>query len=137
MRCAVTGTPYTVFGYDGKQVRDNIHSNDVVSAFEAFVAAPRAAAVYNLGGGRESNVSMLRGDRRVRAHLGPDAGLDAVRRGADGRSPLVDLGPVGLPARLSGVELRYDLETTLREIHDANVERWTQRTSRSRPVSTS
>src|SRR5215213_4713817 len=58
MRCAVTGQQYTVFGYGGKQVRDNIHSNDVVSAFEVFHEAPRAGAVYNLGGGRESNCSM-------------------------------------------------------------------------------
>jgi CDP-paratose 2-epimerase len=58
MRCAVTGDAYTVFGYDGKQVRDNIHSNDVVTAMEAFHRAPRAGAVYNLGGGRESNCSM-------------------------------------------------------------------------------
>ena len=59
MKCTVTGEPYTIFGYGGKQVRDNIHSHDVVRAFAAFHAAPRAAAVYNLGGGRESNVSML------------------------------------------------------------------------------
>src|SRR4051812_44774898 len=48
MRCTVTGEQYTVFGYEGKQVRDNIHSADVVQAFELFHAAPRAAAVYNL-----------------------------------------------------------------------------------------
>ncbi len=58
MKCAVSGEPYTVFGYDGKQVRDNIHCHDVVEAFLAFHAAPRVAAVYNLGGGRESNISM-------------------------------------------------------------------------------
>jgi CDP-paratose 2-epimerase len=59
MKCAVLGAPYTVFGYDGKQVRDNIHSGDVVRAFHAFHRSPRPAAVYNLGGGRESSVSML------------------------------------------------------------------------------
>ena len=59
MKCTITGEPYTVFGYGGKQVRDNIHSKDVVKAFDAFHAAPRAGAVYNLGGGRRSNVSML------------------------------------------------------------------------------
>ena len=48
-----------MFGYGGKQVRDNIHSADLVAAFEAFHRAPRAAAVYNIGGGRESNCSML------------------------------------------------------------------------------
>src|SRR3954452_6132179 len=59
MKCTVSGDPYTVFGYDGKQVRDNIHTNDVSAAMEAFHKAPKAAAVYNLGGGRESNISML------------------------------------------------------------------------------
>jgi CDP-paratose 2-epimerase len=59
MKCTVSGAPYTILGYRGKQVRDNIHARDVISAFAAFHAAPRAAAVYNLGGGRESNVSML------------------------------------------------------------------------------
>src|SRR5256714_7620798 len=58
MRCTVTGEHYTVHGYDGKQVRDNIHSADLVSAFAAFHANPHAAAVYNIGGGRDSNCSM-------------------------------------------------------------------------------
>src|SRR5205807_7862370 len=59
MRCTMTGEPYIVCGYGGKQVRDNIHSYDVVRAFAAFHAEPYPAAVYNLGGGRESNCSML------------------------------------------------------------------------------
>jgi CDP-paratose 2-epimerase len=54
MRCTVTGEPYTVLGYGGRQVRDNMHSADLVRAFEAFHRAPRAAAVYNIGGGRHS-----------------------------------------------------------------------------------
>ena len=65
MKCTVTGERYTVFGYDGKQVRDNIHSNDVVSAFEAFHRAPRVAAVYNLGGGRPNSVSLLEAIARL------------------------------------------------------------------------
>ncbi|MCG6871312.1 MAG: NAD-dependent epimerase/dehydratase family protein [Gammaproteobacteria bacterium] len=58
-RCAVTGNPYTVFGYQGKQVRDNIHSADLVQAFWAYHQAPRPAAVYNIGGSRHSNCSVL------------------------------------------------------------------------------
>lgn len=58
-KCAVVGSPYTVLGYKGKQVRDNIHSVDLVSAFWHFMQAPRIAAVYNMGGGRHSNCSML------------------------------------------------------------------------------
>jgi CDP-paratose 2-epimerase len=59
MKCTVVGRPYTVFGYGGKQVRDNLHASDVVRAFAAFHSSPRIAATYNLGGGRESNISML------------------------------------------------------------------------------
>ena len=59
MKCTVTGAPYTVFGYKAKQVRDNIHSADLVDAFWRFFEQPKVAAVYNIGGGREVNCSML------------------------------------------------------------------------------
>jgi CDP-paratose 2-epimerase len=59
MKCCVTGTPYKVFGYKGKQVRDNIHSFDLIQAFDAFFTAPRSGEIYNIGGGRFSNCSML------------------------------------------------------------------------------
>ncbi|HJT82552.1 MAG TPA: NAD-dependent epimerase/dehydratase family protein [Chthoniobacterales bacterium] len=59
MICTVTGRPYRVFGYKGKQVRDNIHSYDLVEAFVEYVRSPRAAEVYNIGGSRHSNCSML------------------------------------------------------------------------------
>jgi CDP-paratose 2-epimerase len=59
MICVVTGKPYRVFGYKGKQVRDNIHSFDLVEAFAEFIWAPRAGEVYNIGGSRHSNCSML------------------------------------------------------------------------------
>ncbi|HMN04321.1 MAG TPA: NAD-dependent epimerase/dehydratase family protein [Flavobacteriales bacterium] len=59
MKCAVDKRPYTIFGYKGKQVRDNIHSDDLVAMFEAFRKEPKVAAVYNAGGGRFANCSML------------------------------------------------------------------------------
>lgn len=59
MRCAVTGRPYAVLGYGGKQVRDNLHSTDVARAMLTFHRRPESGAVYNLGGGRESNCSLL------------------------------------------------------------------------------
>ena len=59
MKCAATGQPYTVHGYRGKQVRDNIHSADLIAAFDAFFSAPRSGEVYNMGGGRDSNCSMM------------------------------------------------------------------------------
>ncbi len=59
MKCIVEKRPYRIFGYKGKQVRDNIHSNDLVSAFLSFYRAPRCGEVYNIGGSRFSNCSML------------------------------------------------------------------------------
>jgi CDP-paratose 2-epimerase len=59
VKCAVTGAPYRVLGYKGKQVRDNIHSTDLVSAFWAFFRKPRSGEVYNMGGSRHANCSML------------------------------------------------------------------------------
>jgi CDP-paratose 2-epimerase len=59
VHCAVTHAPYTVLGYKGKQVRDNIHSYDLVNAFWHFVTNPRSGEVYNIGGGRHANCSVL------------------------------------------------------------------------------
>ena len=58
VKCIAEDKPYTIFGYKGKQVRDNIHSADLISAFYEFYKAPRVAEVYNMGGSRHSNVSM-------------------------------------------------------------------------------
>ena len=59
VKCALTGAPYTILGYKGKQVRDNIHSFDLVNMFWHYVQAPRPGEVYNAGGGRHSNCSIL------------------------------------------------------------------------------
>ncbi len=59
VRCAVTATPYTVFGYKAKQVRDQLHCDDVASLFLEFFRAPRCGEVYNLGGGRQNSLSIL------------------------------------------------------------------------------
>ncbi len=76
--------PYRIFGHKGKQVRDNIHSYDVCTAFLAFCEAPRTAAVYNLGGGRENSLSMLEAIARFEARFGKRLAteyVDAPRRG--------------------------------------------------------
>lgn len=66
----LTGGQYTVFGYKGKQVRDNIHSHDVVRAIEEFAANPRPGEVYNLGGGRANSISMLEAIGRIEGLAG-------------------------------------------------------------------
>jgi CDP-paratose 2-epimerase len=69
----VRETPYTIFGYKGKQVRDNIHASDVISACYHFYRRPRPGEVYNLGGSRHSNVSVLEAIKKIEAISGKRA----------------------------------------------------------------
>lgn len=69
-RCATTGREYRVIGHKGKQVRDNLHCDDLADAFIEFFAAPRAAAVYNIGGGRENSCSVREAIRLCEAMTG-------------------------------------------------------------------
>jgi CDP-paratose 2-epimerase len=125
MRCVVTGQPYTVFGYGGKQVRDNIHSADLVAAFDEFRRAPRAAAVYNIGGGRFSNCSMLEAIELCEQIAGRELEweLSEQARMGDHRWWISDLRP--FEEDYPDWRLEYDVETILREIYDRNVDHWT------------
>ena len=69
-KAAAEGRQYTIFGYKGKQVRDQIHSADVVRAFELFIEKPRPGEVYNLGGGKDNSVSILESIDRIEQLLG-------------------------------------------------------------------
>jgi CDP-paratose 2-epimerase len=124
MRCTVTGVPYTIFGYGGKQVRDNLHAADLCRAIAAIQAAPRAGAVYNLGGGRESNVSML----EAIAACERIAGLqlrwtmsDQARVG-DHRWWISDVDT--FRTDYPSWSVSHGIEDVLLEIHDSNRERW-------------
>jgi CDP-paratose 2-epimerase len=124
MRCTVTGERYTVLGYGGKQVRDNIHSKDVVAAFAAFHAAPRAAAVYNLGGGRASNCSMLEAIELCQEIAGRelDYEIAGTPRIGDHRWWISDTSD--FEADHPGWRVTVGVREVLQEIHDANAEQW-------------
>ncbi|MDP9294368.1 MAG: NAD-dependent epimerase/dehydratase family protein [Actinomycetota bacterium] len=124
MKCTVSGEPYTIFGYGGKQVRDNIHAHDVVRAFSAFHASPRRAAVYNLGGGRQSNVSMLEAIELCEQIAGKklDYTLSEQARIGDHRWWISDLDE--FKRDYPGWELTFGIEDVLYDIHDRNVEQW-------------
>ena len=80
----LSGGKYSVFGYKGKQVRDNIHSYDVVRAIEEFAANPRPGEVYNMGGGRANSISMLEAIERIEQMIGRKLDwryLDEARKG--------------------------------------------------------
>jgi CDP-paratose 2-epimerase len=125
MKCTVAGEPYTVFGYGGKQVRDNMHSADLVEAFLAFHRAPRVAAVYNIGGGRESNCSMLEAISACERIAGRPLSweLSEEARTGDHMWWISDLDE--FRGDYPEWSLAYDVEAILREIHQANVEQWT------------
>jgi len=125
MRCAVTGREYTVFGYGGKQVRDNIHSSDLARAFLAFHRAPRPGAVYNIGGGRSSSCSVLEAIELSQQIAGRELAwtLSEQARAGDHRWWISDLRP--FKADYPEWQPAYDVETILREIHEANAEQWT------------
>jgi CDP-paratose 2-epimerase len=124
VKCVATGTPYTVFGYKGKQVRDNIHSRDLIAAFDCFFREPRCGEVYNIGGSRHSNCSMLEAiaiceqiaerpltwsyseTNRTGDHIWWVSGVDKFR----GHYPQW--------------RLTYDVPQVCREIFEANAERW-------------
>ena len=125
MRCTVTGTPYTVFGYHGKQVRDNIHSADLIACFSEFFRAPRSGEVYNMGGGRFSNCSMLEAielcERIAEREL--DHKYSDTNRVGDHIWWISDLSR--FEAHYPGWRLEYSVEGILKEIYEHNVERWT------------
>lgn len=124
MKCAMTGAPYTIFGYRKKQVRDNIHSADLIQAFHQFFLKPRCGAVYNIGGGRFSNCSMLEAIDLCESITGNSlcsTYVDENRRG-DHMWWVSDLSR--FKADYPNWSLRFGVPEILRQIYELNAERW-------------
>ncbi len=124
MRCVMTETPYTIFGYKGKQVRDAIHSNDLIRAFDAFFQAPRVAEVYNIGGGRYSNCSMLEGIDAAQKIAGKELNSTYAEQNRIG-DHIWWIGDNGkFETHYPEWKQEYNIQQILQEIYDANAERW-------------
>jgi len=123
VKCVVTGRSYTIFGYKGKQVRDNIHSHDLVTAFWHFFQNPRAGEVYNMGGSRHANVSMLEAIEIAQRLAGKelDYALSDEARIGDHIWYISDVRK--FQAHYPGWEYEYDIERTLQEMVEATEER--------------
>jgi CDP-paratose 2-epimerase len=124
MKCAARDEPYTIFGYKGKQVRDNIHSADLIRAFHEFFKKPRSGEVYNIGGGRHSNCSMIEAISLCEEITGKPLlwkYVDENRRG-DHIWWISDVSH--FQEQYPDWKVRYDVPGILREIHDCNCERW-------------
>jgi CDP-paratose 2-epimerase len=124
MRCTMTGTPYTVFGYKGKQVRDAIHSRDLIAAFHEFFERPRVGEVYNIGGGRFSNCSVLEAIELSQKIAGRelDWSYQEQNRTGDHRWWISDNGKFA--THYPDWRQQYNVERILTEIFESNRERW-------------
>ncbi|HBE16943.1 MAG TPA: NAD-dependent epimerase [Cyanobacteria bacterium UBA11149] len=129
MQCTITGEPYTIFGYQGKQVRDNIHSYDLVNAFYHFYQNPRCGEVYNMGGSRHSNCSMLEaitlcekitGNKLQYSYTDTNRIGDHIWYISDVRK---------FQSHYPEWQYKYDMETILSEIYTAQVSQQKQRHS--------
>ena len=123
MKCAITGTQYTIFGYKGKQVRDNIHSYDLVNMFWHFYQNPRAGEVYNAGGGRHANCSMLEAIKVCETISGNkmNYAYSETNRIGDHIWYISNLNK--FKEHYPGWNWTYDLEQTLVQIHDSMLAR--------------
>jgi CDP-paratose 2-epimerase len=119
MKCTALGTPYRVFGYKGKQVRDNIHSYDLVNAFWEFFRSPRMAEVYNLGGGRHACCSMLQAIEACERISGRKLDWTYVEDNRIGDHIWWISDVTKFRNHYPGWHYRYDLDAILRQIHEA------------------
>lgn len=119
MKCTATGKPYRVFGYKGKQVRDNIHSYDLVNAFWEFFKAPRSGEVYNMGGGRHSCCSMLQAIAACEQISGRKLDWTYTEDNRIGDHIWWISGTAKFQRHFPNWSYRYDLNAILREIHAA------------------
>jgi CDP-paratose 2-epimerase len=124
MKCCATGEKYTIFGYKGKQVRDNINSFDLIAAFEAFFENPRSGEVYNIGGGRPNSCSVLEAVEACEKITGKK--LKAVysdeNRSGDHMWYISHLGK--FRSHYPGWRQKYTLRDTLQQIYENNRARW-------------
>ena len=121
MKCTVSGRPYRVFGYKGKQVRDNIHSYDLVEAFAAFIESPRVAEVYNIGGSRHCNCSMLEAIQLCEEISGKKLSWDYVEDNRIGDHIWWISDVRKFREHYPAWNFRYGLRNILEEIYDAEV----------------
>lgn len=124
MKCTMTGTHYTIYGYKGKQVRDNIHSYDLVNAFYQFYKSPHVGEVYNIGGGRFSNCSMLEAIQVCEAIAGKKLNwtYEESNRIGDHIWWISNIGK--FKKHYPEWNLTYGIQDILEEIFEQNISRW-------------
>jgi CDP-paratose 2-epimerase len=124
MKCTITGTHYKIYGYKGKQVRDNIHSNDLVNAFNHFYKAPRIAEVYNIGGSRFCNCSIMEAIQHCETIADKKLNWSYVETNRIGDHIWWISDIQKFKNHYPGWKLTFTVEDILEEIFTQNVSRW-------------
>ncbi len=130
MRCAMTGTPYVVYGYKGKQVRDAIHSSDLIRAFDCFRREPRCAEVYNIGGGRVSNASVREAIALSEEISGWSMAWEYLEQHRRGDHVWWVSDNSRFKAHYPMWTVEYDVRQILEEMFHENAERWVRQGER-------
>lgn len=123
IKCNVEGRPYKVYGYKGKQVRDNIHSYDVARFIHAFAENPRCGEVYNIGGGRENSCSILEAFDRIAGLSGKPMQWDYVDKNREGDHICYISNLDKMRAHYPGWEITKSLDDIFREIYEVSREK--------------
>lgn len=129
VKCNLEGREYRVFGYKGKQVRDNIHSLDVARFMAAFVGAPRAGEVYNLGGGKTNSTSILEAFAIAEKFSGKEQIYSYVEQNRAGDHICYYSDLRKMKAHYPTWDITQSLEETIEQI----VEAWQRRAAEGRP----
>lgn len=119
IKCNIEGKRYSIYGYKGKQVRDNIHSLDVARFIDAFIAAPRCGEVYNLGGGRGNSCSILEAFDLIKDISGKTMQYDYVEKNREGDHICYISDLSKIKSHYPGWDITKDLRTVFEEIHAA------------------
>ncbi len=120
VKCNLAGRKYNVFGYKGKQVRDNIHSLDVVRFMHAFFENPRCGEVYNIGGGRANSVSILEAFDKIAAISGRAMQWEYVEKNREGDHICYISDLSKMKAHYPGWDITRTLDDVFEEIHRAS-----------------
>ncbi|MDQ3813793.1 MAG: NAD-dependent epimerase/dehydratase family protein, partial [Armatimonadota bacterium] len=126
VKCNLEGRPYKIFGYKGKQVRDNIHSRDVARAIHAFIEQPTCGAVYNIGGGRDNSCSILEAFSLAEHLTGRKQNYEYTEKNREGDHICYISDLSKMRRELKG----WDISISLAEIMEQLVRGWRERQQR-------
>lgn len=122
-KCIIYGEKYTIFGYKGKQVRDNIHAYDLINAFDHFFKNPRCGEAYNIGGSRYSNISILEAIQKIEKITGKKAVCQYIEENRKGDHIWYISDVSKFKSHYPSWEFKYDIDSIIKEICDALIKK--------------